>query len=209
MIYVCWADVSGLDESGLSRELSEYRREKLRLLKPPAARRAGIGAELLLQHALRRYRPELSLPPVICRGENGKPFLAGCDLFFSLSHSGDFAACALSDAEIGLDIQVPAEAGEGLVRRFLAPGEREYLAAAHDRDSAFSELWTRKESFVKATGKGLAAGLSSFCAVPGAELQNDGRCYTAYYERFPDFHLAVCYPAEEKQKIEIEKIELP
>lgn len=209
MIYVCWADVSCLD--GVAEErLSEYRREKLRRVTNPEVRRRGLGAELLLLHALARCCPELPLPPRILCAEGGKPTLQGTDMRFNLSHSGAFAACALSDGEIGLDIQIPVQMREGLVRRFLTPEERRYLDTASDRDAAFTELWTRKESFIKATGKGLAAGLDSFCAAPGVEeLYCDGRRYSFSYKRFPEFHLAVCCPAVENPIIEIEKIELP
>ncbi len=209
MIYVCWADVSALD--GAAEDgLSEYRREKLKTIRNPEARRRSLGAELLLLRALGLRCPELPLPPRIICAEGGKPFLQGTDKSFNLSHSGDFAACALSDEEVGLDLQIPVETREGLVRRFLTRREREYLDAAADRDAAFTELWARKESFIKATGKGLAAGLDSFCAAPGSEgPECGGRRYAIRYELFPDFHLAVCYPADDNPEIKIERIELP
>ena len=37
--------------------------------------------------------------------ENGKPLCDFC--FFSISHSGDFAAVAVSDNQVGVDIQIP------------------------------------------------------------------------------------------------------
>lgn len=209
MIYVCWADVSALDAVAEDR-LSEYRREKLKTIRNPEARRRSLGAELLLLRALGLCCPELPLPPRIICAEGGKPVLQGTDESFNLSHSGDFAACALSDREVGLDLQIPVKTREGLVRRFLTQREREYLDAAADRDAAFTELWARKESFIKATGKGLAAGLDSFCAAPGSEgMESNGRHYAIRYERFPDFHLAVCCPADESPEIKIERIELP
>ena len=35
--------------------------------------------------------------------EYGKPYLESGGLFFNLSHSGEYVACAISDKEIGID----------------------------------------------------------------------------------------------------------
>ena len=204
MIYVCWADVSGLDAAAEAYELSSYRREKLDRMKEPLSRKQGIGAELLLQRALKHCRPELPLPPVIACAEGGKPFLRDAGLFFNLSHSGAFAACAVSDAEIGLDIQVPVQAREELVRRVFTPREASYISAAEDRDAAFTELWCKKESFIKMTGKGLSAGLRSVCVLP--EERGELRFHI---EHLPSFFLSVCWAGREEQHIETEEIELP
>ena len=209
MIEILWADVSGLDESGASFELSEYRREWLAGVKPPAARRAGIGAELLLQRALRRYRPELPLPPRILCGENGKPYPADCDLYFNLSHSGDFAACALSGAPVGLDIQSPRAYHKKLTERYFAPEERLYIEKSKDKDAAFTEIWCRKESFIKATGEGLRRELRSFSATPETEALIHGETeFYLFSYALPDLFLSVCSPLP-FPSIHIEKTELP
>ena len=210
MIYVCWADVSRLDDRASGHVVSDYRREKLCTLQRPEDRRRALGAELLLLHALGRCCPELPLPPRIECEEGGKPFLRDAGIHFNLSHSGDFAACALSEEDVGLDLQIPISAQERLLRRVLTAQEREYLEYSKDRDAAFTELWCRKESFIKATGRGLAAGLDSFCAAPGREeLLYGNRRFAIRYVRFPAFHLAVCFPAEPAQTVEIEQTQLP
>lgn len=210
MIYVCWADVSVLDESAESILLSEYRKEKLQAIKQPAGKRCSLGVELLLLSALKKYAPELSLPPHILTHKGGKPYLADSRWHFNLSHTGAFAACALSENEIGLDIQRLVSPRSALVERVLTAEEREYLESAVDCDEAFSELWCRKESFLKATGRGLSAGLQSFCVAPGAErLQDHGISYHIYHQHFQGFQLALCYPETDEPDITIEKIDLP
>lgn len=210
MIYVCWTDVSGLDDESPPVVLSEYRRERLRRLKPKEARLRALGAEVLLQHALKKYCPELRLPPRILCADGGKPYLADTEMSFNLSHSGVYAACALSNGPVGLDIQTTVQARKTLAERVLTREEREYLSAAADRDAAFSELWCRKESFLKATGQGIAGGLQHVCVLPGAErMEFEGRSYTVRHSVFPCFHLAVCFPSEPEQTITIERIELP
>ena len=209
MIEILWAKVSDLDESGLSYALSDYRWEKLRAQKLPEARRAGIGAELLLLKALRRRCPDLALPPTIVREPDGRPVLSGCEKHFSLSHSGVYAACALSDAPVGLDIQTPRSVDESFSARFLASEERSYIEQSADKSVAFAEIWTRKESLLKASGEGLRRELRSFSTVPDAlRLPEDLKNCVFRTERFPEFFLSVCSFAL-GEAIHIEKTELP
>ena len=209
MMIVCWADVSCLDDSA-DYELSAYRMEKLQHLHKPEARRLSIGVELLLQKALKKARPEYPMPPVILCDDGGKPFFSNRAYSFNLSHSGVYAACALSDRPVGIDLQIPVKAQERLIKRALTPNEAEYLNAAENRDDAFTELWCRKESFLKATGEGLAGGLQSFCSAPGHErLLYQEEEFEIFHRRFPRFHLAVCCPKPISDEIIVEKIELP
>ena len=52
-----------------------------------------------------------------------------------------------------------------VAERFFCP--EEYLALQKEKmkkaDCYFTELWTRKESYIKAVGKGMALDLASFC----------------------------------------------
>lgn len=111
----------------------------------------------------------------------------------SLSHSGDYAVCAVSDRPVGVDIQRIVPVRFGMLRRFFAKEEacafqKRYElqkcktgrarctdpAAAGDERSAvflpgevaheFLRLWTVKESCMKLVGTGLALGLSNVTA---------------------------------------------
>lgn len=56
----------------------------------------------------------------IKRTENGKPYTEG-NVFFSLSHTEDFIACAVSDSEIGIDAERmrSVEKRERIAKKFL------------------------------------------------------------------------------------------
>ena len=155
-----YGDVSALLPEAGSLPLSNYRREKLSRLRPESARKLGIGAELLLCYSLRELK--LPLPPEIRLGDCGKPYLSQSSLYFNLSHTGTVAACALSDREIGLDIQTRSAWRESLVRRIFTEEEQKWILDSEDRDVAFTRLWTRKESYVKAAGQGMRLEFSSF-----------------------------------------------
>lgn len=192
MLRLYWADVSRLKPDASDYALSDYRREKLRRLRPESARRESIGAELLLRLALAELRPDQPWPPRITTGEQGKPGWDVEGLYFSLSHSGGIAVCAVADLPVGVDVQAPCACREALARRFFAPAEQAALAEAEDRDEAFGRIWCRKEAYLKALGMGMTIPLGSFSAVgetpPGAcfwDVCRDG------------WHLSLCLPCAE------------
>ena len=122
-------------------------------------------------HALKRKLLSWAgdLPPSDWRfiaGQWGKPqidpTLGQPRLHFSLSHTRGLVACAVSlDHEIGLDVEAWDRAGDGLdiAGRFFAPAELALLreAAPGDRPEVFVRIWTLKEAYIKATGRGLSS----------------------------------------------------
>jgi 4'-phosphopantetheinyl transferase len=108
-------------------------------------------------------------------GAHGKPaisaaFLPGRTPCFNLSHSAGWAMFALAwDREVGIDLESATRLKRdvnslsGLAARVLSPRELaiwQELPDAAARDAAFLRAWTRKEAYVKATGKGLFDELS-------------------------------------------------
>jgi len=98
----------------------------------------------------------------------GKPSVAtpGADVEFTLSHSGERAlVCVTRGRAVGVDIeQLRAIDALRISRGFFSPAEHETLAAVPSAEllPAFYRCWTRKESFVKATGEGLSWPLTGF-----------------------------------------------
>ena len=139
-----------------------------------------------LRMVLARY---LSVPPRSVEfelGEYGKPRLAGTPLdqglVFNISHSNDIALFALGyDRAIGVDVEVWREPRdlEALVDRWFAQEEKAHWHSLHkaQRQACFFRIWTCKESFVKAVGKGISLGLDR-CAVEFGSV--------ARYSRVPD-----------------------
>lgn len=160
MLRVTYADIGALEYQSALFKLSAYRRERLEQVRTELGRKQGGGAELLLCRALEELG--LETPPDIAADENGKPRLRGGELFFSLSHSGPFVLCAVSDRELGADIQERKPFNERLARRFFAPDELARILSAPDRDRTFTEIWAQKESYIKALGLGLKLPLESF-----------------------------------------------
>ena len=102
----------------------------------------------------------------------GKPYYPG-ERQFSLTHSGELAAIAVSDAPVGLDAEKIAPASEELCRRVL--NERELRWLGGQGEEGFPFLWTRKEAALKCLGVGADRPLRSFCVLSAGPLALDGK----------------------------------
>lgn len=117
--------------------------------------------------------------PEMERGAHGKPFFPGHPQYqFNVSHSGNFALCALDGAPVGADIQVVRPCRAALLDQVCSPGERDWLRQRGDSQAAFAQLWCMKESRCKYSGMGLRRPISAI-SVPLPEhgeekLERDG-----------------------------------
>lgn len=95
--------------------------------------------------------------------ENGKPRFADPSLPpFSLAHSCGFAAAAVGDSEVGIDIELirSRPRKDELAERFFSSEERRAFAE-NGTDEQFLLLWTQKEARIKLSSESLARSLSS------------------------------------------------
>ena len=74
---------------------------------------------------------------------------------------------AVSDGEVGCDVERIVPAGDDVLKASLAGAELLRVAALSGgaRDRAFTRLWVRKESYAKAVGRGLGIDPSTFSAL--------------------------------------------
>jgi 4'-phosphopantetheinyl transferase len=168
----------------LAREPDEITALK-RLLAPDEVERAErfyfqrhhdafVAARAGLRNTLSRY-VRLPADSLAFRyGDAGKPELlempqqiAGGEVAFNLSHSGDWAILAVARrGPLGVDIERTREMNDaaGLARRYFSAAEVavwESLAST-EQTTAFFRCWTRKEAYLKALGDGLRAPLDQF-----------------------------------------------
>lgn len=169
MIYTYYADVRCLDNGTLFREklklLSPYRQQKIAILRHERDKNRSLAAGLLLDHALEVYGlQERSVEYEI--GGWGKPTLKfHPEICFSLSHSGDYAICTIGDKPVGNDIERIREGRLKVADRFFAEEELSWLYEAEREEEQIQRMfriWTMKESFVKAIGRGMSLDLRDF-----------------------------------------------
>lgn len=132
-----------------------------------------------------------------------KPFLNRFDHFhFNCAHSGEWIVCATDHSPIGVDIEEIKSIHLDISERFFSVEEHRVLELKNnlDRLSFFYTLWTLKESYLKAVGKGLYQSLNSF-TIKFLEdgkigLFLDGRMIpNIFFRMYPideNYKLAVC-----------------
>lgn len=121
---------------------------------------------ILLGNAVNAGPEQLS----IHKAEYGKPYLADYpELAFNLSHTANKMVVAIAyNCELGVDIELCKTRTNlpALVDKCFAEEEKNHWQQLPEpqKTLAFYRFWTRKEAFVKATGRGIALGLKQ-CAI--------------------------------------------
>lgn len=101
----------------------------------------------------------------IHKAKYGKPYLVDYpELAFNLSHTANKMVVAIAhNCELGVDIELCKTRANlpALVDKCFAEEERSHWQQLQksQQTQAFYRFWTRKEAFVKATGRGIALGL--------------------------------------------------
>ncbi|MBI2387096.1 MAG: 4'-phosphopantetheinyl transferase superfamily protein [Elusimicrobia bacterium] len=158
--------------------LAEYRRllspdeeRRLRRLSHDRARREYLTARALCRTVLSRYADVDPGDWRFARNEHGRPEVSGPRgrgrLRFNLSGTRGLTACAVTwELDAGVDVEALRTVGaaDGLADRFFSPLEARVLRDLPParRRERFLEYWTLKESYIKATGKGLSIPLDRF-----------------------------------------------
>ena len=145
--------------------LSSQKRQRLLRFRNEQDRTRSIAAETLARTVL--SGDSMNFADLdIAIDAYGKPYLPESGLHFNVSHSGSWAAVAVSNEPVGIDIeQIRPIEWQGIARQHFAGEELRALQCETEesRLSTFFTLWTAKESFVKAEGRGLSVPLQSFC----------------------------------------------
>lgn len=166
-------------------ELARYRRFLV-----PHAGQTFLAARVLLRWVLSAY---CTIAPADWRFETnpwGRPRIAVSNapagLAFNLSHKPGCVACLIGHGRsLGVDVEDTAANRPHvleLAERFFSPSEAAALRAlpVGRQFDRFYELWTLKESYIKARGMGLSLGLSRFSFFP------DGNTASVRFD--PGFH---------------------
>ena len=158
--------------------LPTWRREKALQYKKLDDRKRSVLAFVLLQRALREEYGITEVPEFVYN-EFGKPSLPNLPIHFSLSHCKDAVACAVSDHNIGIDVESIVPYTPDVARRVCTADELKMLEQSSNKDVEFIKLWTVKEAISKYEGMGLSLQFEqintkeySVCS----QLLNNGKC---------------------------------
>jgi len=147
----------------------------------------------------------------------GKPALMNNqDFHFNLSHAGDWVVLALDQHPVGIDVERIKDMDLDVAKRFFSAREYSDLMAQPEteRIDYFFDLWTLKESYIKAIGKGLSQPLDSFAMIfeeAGISIikEDKQQWFFRQYPLAPGYKLSVCaalddFPGEILNKTQTE-----
>ncbi len=134
--------------------------------------------------------------------EYGKPYLVGIDDFhYNLSHSGRWVVCVVDTKPIGIDIEEIVPVEMDIIYNYFSHEEINYLkeTSLEKKKEVFYDIWTLKESYIKALGYGLSEELNSFTIemygdskVKVKEAYNYSPVFLRKYEIDWEHRLSVC-----------------
>ena len=159
-VYLLDADtVSNERLAALEETLPPFRREAAARCRRPEAHRASVLGFCLVRYAVKAVSPEADTENWAYNG-CGKPHLdASGALHFNLSHSGRLIAVAVSENEVGIDVEQIAPHAAGFAMRYFSEDEQKQVLEASDKASEPTRIWSAKEARVKWYGNGLSGTL--------------------------------------------------
>lgn len=173
-VHVWYRTTGEMSDSDAAMSLSPDERERAARFMFERDRVAFVAAHDLVRQALSQYADVAPAAWTFVTSKQGKPELdaahAGLGLRFNLSHTRGMVACVVSSGcDVGVDVEALDTQADirALATRFFAPNEAAALdmCPEADRLPRFIELWTLKESYVKAIGHGLSHALDTFSFV--------------------------------------------
>lgn len=185
----------------LTKLVSDERRERIkRFVFQKDAIRSLLG-EIIARYAVSRHLDCKSSEINFSVDSFNKPFLDKADsIYFNISHSGNWVVCAISNNPVGIDVEIIKETDFEIAKRFFAKDEYEKIMnqPIDNRTKYFYLMWTLKESYIKADGRGLSLPLDSFSIMinndtitlsTGNELTN---CHFKQFEIDDSHIVSVC-----------------
>jgi 4'-phosphopantetheinyl transferase len=145
--------------------VSDERRKKInKFIRKEDSDRA-LAADILLREALIENFKIQNEDILFYYNAYGKPYLMHTpSIYFNISHSGNWVVCAIDDYEVGIDVEKIENIDLDIAKSFFS--KKEYMdlmkKVPAKKKEYFYDLWTLKESYIKACGKGLSLDLRSF-----------------------------------------------
>lgn len=137
----------------LGQVIPNERNEEIKSCLNEKTRREKVFVWKLLERALQDFYSPPNMA-VLTKDVNGK--WGGLDLQFSLSHSKDVLAVAISDSAVGVDVQVERPLKNShVLKKVFSEFEMSGFSKFNDarKTSEIIKLWTKKESMFKMLGE--------------------------------------------------------
>lgn len=174
-------------------KVAPSRQKKVDSCRFPKDKRLCLGAGLLFVQGLQKLG---IFDAQIAYADSGKPYITNHPaLFFNLSHSGHYAACAFYHKEVGIDVQQIVPVSDPLIQKIAVQEEAATLLqlSQEAKEEAFTKLWTIKESYLKYIGSGLQVSPKRLTYFDGLFLDGNPVNVTLETTQLPGHIMTLCY----------------
>ena len=162
--------------------MSSEKQGRVLKLKKTEDRKLAVCAEMLARLAISRYGGIAYEKIIFGVSEKGKPYAENADVFFNVSHSGEYAVCAADSAPVGIDIQKIVPFDEAVARRVCSEKELAEIEKSEDKGAEFTKIWTRKEAVLKMYGSGIF----------GRDIKNCIAGENVRSQKYGDYWISIC-----------------
>lgn len=166
-IYMCKISSRNLisQNSILLNYVSEHKKKKYSLHHNLKSASQSLIGEILLRISISSISNIQDKYVVFSKNQHNKPLLEyPSGYFVNISHSGDWVVSAICRKPVGIDIERFKNVDYKNAQSFFSNKEFSILMNKDESERLdyFFELWTLKESYVKAIGKGLNYPFNKF-----------------------------------------------
>ena len=209
MIKLAYCNVENLDLKKAYGLVSKNRQDKIDFYRFEKDKKLSAGAYLLLKKLLSE---ENVTNPIFKTGKYGKVYISNIEnIHFNLSHSDKMVLCAISDMEVGADIEYnDPKIDLSIAEHYFYNSEYENIMNSPNPPDEFFKYWVLKESYMKYTGLGMNLNLNSFEIIIDDEirLKNDDKNLKFNLFNIKDYKIGIAGHYNVSDLIEYEVDEL-
>ena len=209
MIKLAYCNVENLDLKRAYDAVPKDRQDKIDFFRFEKDKKLSAGAYLLLKKLLLE---ENITNPLFKIEEYGKAYISNFEnIYFNLSHSGKMVLCAISDREVGVDIEyIDHEIDLSIAQHYFYNKEYESIMNSQNPADEFFKYWVLKESYMKYTGLGMNLKLDSFeiKIEDKIELKNDDEGLKFNLFNLENYKIGIASHYEVSDLIEYDATEL-
>ncbi len=137
--------------------ITEERRRKIEACKQEADRKRSLAAACLMGRFFKEATGREEGEMILSYNSHGKPFFRDYPgVCFNVSHAGDYVFGAVSDREIGVDIEKATRQIPELSDHAFTHADRKHIENSGDPTETI-KVWVIRESIAKAMGLGITA----------------------------------------------------